>query len=240
MRGLRSALAGLVAVAVLVVGCTAVSITGSGNVVTQDMDISDFDQVEAGWGLRVTVRQAESYSVVIRADDNVVRYLDVSKQGDRLKIGLKRNVAYSFGAVTLEATVTLPELSGLELSGGSHGEISGFRSNKALSVEASGGSELEGSIEARDTRLNASGGSRVTLSGSGGDLTVESSGGSRVDLATFDVQDANVEASGGGTVTVNASGGLSVDASGGSNVYYVGSPSLGRVDVSGGSQLLPK
>jgi len=240
MRGVRLIVVGLVAAVVLLAGCAALSITGSGKVVTQEIDLRDFDQVEAGWGFRVDIHQAKDYSVDIRADDNLMRYLDVAKQGSRLKIGLKPGRSYSFGAVTLEATVTLPALTGLELSGGSRGEVSGFRSSKTLEVEASGGSQLDGSIEAGDTRLVASGGSRVTLSGSGGDLTAEASGGSRADLAAFEVQDASVEASGGGTVTVNASGRLSVEASGGSNVYYVGSPSLGRVDVSGGSQLLAK
>jgi hypothetical protein len=68
-------------------------------------------------------------------------------------------------------------------------------------------------------------------------LTIDGSGGGRIDLGDFSVVDANVELSGGGRATVNSSGTLDVDASGGSHVTYVGSPTLGKIDTSGGSSV---
>lgn len=56
-----------------------------------------------------------------------------------------------------------------------------------------------------------------------------------MDLADFPVAEAKVDASGASIVTVNPSGTLNVDASGGSHVYYLGNPTLGRVYSSGGS-----
>jgi hypothetical protein len=41
-------------------------------------------------------------------------------------------------------------------------------------------------------------------------------------------------------VTVNVSGTLNVDASGGSQVDYLGDPTLGTIDSSGGAQVRPK
>jgi hypothetical protein len=54
------------------------------------------------------------------------------------------------------------------------------------------------------------------------------------------VADASVEASGGSEVTVNVSGRLDADASGGSRVFYLGSPALGKIDESGGSTVRPR
>ena len=51
---------------------------------------------------------------------------------------------------------------------------------------------------------------------------------------------ANVEASGGSEVTVNASGRLDADASGGSDIYYLGSPTLGTIEESGGGDVRRK
>jgi hypothetical protein len=51
------------------------------------------------------------------------------------------------------------------------------------------------------------------------------------------VVDANVEASGGSEVTVNASGMLDADASGGADITYLGSPTLGRIEESGGGSV---
>ncbi len=69
---------------------------------------------------------------------------------------------------------------------------------------------------------------------------MDASGSSDVDLSDFPVADAGIDASGASTVTVNPSGRLDVEASGASNVYYLGEPSLGTIDTSGASSVEPK
>jgi hypothetical protein len=178
--------------------------------------------------------------VVIRADDNLVEHLQVVKQGSTLKIGLKPNRDYTIRNATMKAEVTMPELVGLDLSGSSDVNVSGFESTKSLLVDLSGNSALLGDIQAGDTRFDISGNSSVTLSGSAGDLTIDASGNSEVDLANFPASDANVDAGGASAVTVNLSGRLNADASGKSNIYYLGDPTLGTIDTSGSSTIQPK
>ena len=235
---------GLVLVALLA-GCTLVeeissrvtSITGSGNVVTQEENITGFDKVDVSNAFKVDIRQGDTFDVVIRVDDNLLEYLDVAKRGKTLQIGLKPSRIYNIRKVTMEADVTMPELTGLELSGASHGTITGFESARDLDVDVSGASMLRGDIEAGDARFDVSGASQVNLSGSAGDVTIGASGASQVDLSAFSVDDADVEASGASKVTVNAGGTLDADASGASHVYYLGSPTLGRVETSGASSV---
>jgi hypothetical protein len=224
----------------LMVGCIPVGapISGSGEVVTQEEEISGFDKVEVSQAFQADISQGETFSVVIRIDDNLVEYLDVGKQGSTLKIDLK--IDRPVRDATLEAEVTLPELTGLDLNGASRATLSGFQSAKALDVEASGASHLRGDVEAGDARFVVSGASHVTLGGSAGDATVDVSGASSVDLAGFPVTDASVKARGASEATVNASGTLDADASGASHVYYLGSPTLGKVNTSGASDVEPR
>ena len=140
----------------------------------------------------------------------------------------------------MKAEVTMPELVGLDLSGSSDVNVSGFESTKSLLVDLSGNSALLGDIQAGDTRFDISGNSSVTLSGSAGDLTIDASGNSEVDLADFPASDTNVDAGGASAVTVNLSGRLNADASGKSNIYYLGDPTLGTIDTSGSSTIQPK
>jgi len=210
-------------------------IRGSGNVVTQDFDLTGFDKVDVSHAFTVDISQGDSFSVVVSIDDNLVDYLRVEKQGSTLKIGLAPNRDYASTHATAE--VTMPEVTRLELSGASHGTITDFTSTKALAVDLSGASSLHGDIEAGDAGFEVSGASHVTLSGSGEDVTIDASGASHVDLADFPVADAKVEASGASHVTVNPSGRLDVNASGASQVYYLGSPALGTIDSSGGSSV---
>jgi len=226
--------------AILLIGCAQITITGSGNVVTQEETITGFDKVDASQSFNVEIKQGETFSVVIRVDENLVEHLNVLKQGSTLKIGLKPNRIYNIVNATMEAEVTMPELLGLDLSGSSDANVSGFKSTKSLVVDLSGNSALLGDIQSGDSRFDVSGNSSVTITGSAGGVTVDASGSSVVDLADFPASDANVDASGASTVTVNLNGRLNADASGSSNIYYLGNPTLGEIDTSGSSTIQPR
>jgi hypothetical protein len=211
------------------------AIRGSGNLVTEDFDITGFDKVDVSHAFTVDISQGDTFSVVASIDDNLVEYLEVEKRGSTLRIGLEPrcNCISTHGT----AEVTMPELTGLELSGASNVTITGFASAMAFDVDVSGASSLRGDIEAGDARFEVSGASQVTLSGSAQEATIDASGGSNVDLADFAVADANVDSSGASTVTVNPGGTLNANASGASRVYYLGSPTLGTVETSGASSV---
>lgn len=231
----RLLLVGFLLIALLV-GCTEMLTTGSGDVVTLEKSFRDFEEVEISSAFTVDIRQGDRYSVIIRVDDNLERYLDVTKIGKTLRIGLKPG-AFSFHHVTLEAEITMPVLTGLGLSGASEASISGFESSKAFTADLSGASSLEGELEAGDVDLDVSGASDVTLRGSGSDLTAEASGASSIDLSEFAVEDARLDLSGASDITVNSSGKLDVEASGASDVYYLGEPTIGNLETSGASSI---
>jgi hypothetical protein len=224
----------------MVIGCAQIPITGSGNVVTQEEPITGFDKVDISHSFDVDISQGENFSVIIRVDDNLVEHLQVVKEGSTLKIGLDPNRNYTASNATMEAEVTIPELTGLDLSSASHATISGFKSTNDLSVDLSGASSLVGDIEAAKTSFDLSGSSDANLSGSGQETTIDAGGGSQIDLSNFLVADVTVNASGGSTATVNPSGKLNADASGASQIYYLGDPILGEIDSSGASSVEPK
>jgi serine/threonine-protein kinase len=166
----------LLVAAALMAGCGVVSLTGSGNLVTQEEAITGFDKLDVSQGFQVDVRQGDTFSVIIRVDDNVVEHLRVVKQGNTLEIGLEQTRSYS--DVTLQAEITMPELVGLDLSGGSRVAVSG--SGEDISIDASGGSGADlASFTVVNANVDASGGSQVTVNVSGM-LNVDASGGSQV------------------------------------------------------------
>ena len=222
----------------LLAGCGSL---GLGKVVTREKAFTGFDRVEVGNAFKVDITQSGTYSVVVRIDSSLEQRLEVVKEGSTLKIGLKdEGGGVSIQAGTMEVEITMPELTGLNLSGSSDGTINGFKSTVALEVGLSGDSSLQGEVEAGDASFTAAGDSNATLSGSGQNVMVVAEGGSTVDLSKFSSTDANVSAGGSSDVTVNASGRLDADASGASHVYYLGDPTLGEIDTSGGSSVEPK
>lgn len=231
-------------------------VVGSGKLVTRDMDFSDFTIVEVGYAFVVEITQSSSYSVTITMDDNMFDHLQASKTGERLEIRLEPG--YNYRSVTLRAEVTMPDLHELGFSGATHGAVEGFRSSHGLVARLSGASSLDmDGISAGETDIELSGASHVTggitvsgdvrfslsgastagLEGGADDLAADVSGASGLDLSDFPVHNADVELSGASRATVNLDGRLDADVSGASHLLYVGEPTLGDIQTSGGSTI---
>ncbi|MFC1946497.1 head GIN domain-containing protein [Chloroflexota bacterium] len=230
-------LAGIVLISGLIAGCQGV-VFGSGDPETRTFDLTGFTRVEAHNGFQIEITQSSTFGVEVTTDDNVWKYLDVEKSGDILVISFDWNRSYS--AVIKEAVITMPEIEGIQLSGGSQGEITGFSSSRDFRVKLSGGSGLDGAFSTGDTEINMSGGSRVTLTGSGENLVIYSSGGSKADLEDFSVYDSDITISGGGSADINMVGVLDANLSGGSRVRYTGSVEIGDLQLSGSSTISKK
>jgi hypothetical protein len=241
-------------------GCESLHIlVGSGRTVSQDFSFTDFTRISAGGTFNVEVIQAAVYSVNVTVDDNLQSYLEVTKDGDTLKVGMRKS--YSYNSTHLKAVVTMPRLVVFDLSGVSKGSVSGFNSaddfilnvsgasqadftamlvNK-LTLDISGASRANGSVNASgNASLQASGASIIEISGKAVDADIESSGASTANLTDFLVRNAHVEISGASNATISATGTLSGDASGASHLYYTGTPTLGNIQTSGASSVNKK
>jgi hypothetical protein len=236
------------------IGCSPM--VGSGNVVTTEMDFSDFTRIEVGSGFEADITQSDSYFVSVTVDEDLLpSHLDISQRGDTLTIRIQP--FSSFLPTTKKATITLPKLEGLSLSGASKGNVRGFSSIKPLELNASGASfldvetveagdtkfdisgasNLSGTIKTGNSEFEVSGASSVELKGSATNAVIVASGASTLRLTTFPVTKAEVELSGGSRATVTANGRLDADLSGASVLNYTGSPTLGDITVSAGSTL---
>ena len=205
---------------------------------TKTYDYKNFNGVSVGSGMHVTVTQSDNYSISITADEKDFEDLQVEKDGNDLEIYYDRSGWDWFGhhrKGRVEITITMPELTSIDLSGGAEGKISMNVPGSSFSAETSGGAELRGSLTCGNINVSTSGGSRVELSGSGKNLNADGSGGSKIKLKDFTIKNVNADLSGGCTVWVNMNGTLNSDQSGGSRIIYYGSVSLGNTSFSGGS-----
>jgi len=224
--------------AVLIVRGWPGGLVGSGNLETEEYAFTDFTKVEIGSAFEFEIEQSSSYSINVTADDNVIDYVQVSKDGQTLKIRLRR-VAF-LGPVTLRASVTMPQLRGLTASGASHGTVSDFSSTEDLDIKVSGASRVTGDITAGNVEFGISGASTIQLEGSADDIDANVSGASRFNLDAFTVNNADVNFSGASSGTVNLNGRLDANLSGASILWYIGEPTSTDINTSGGSTVSKK
>jgi hypothetical protein len=239
----------LLAVVILIVGCSVVNnvspdnrvtIIGSGDLVSRQIDVSGFDRIETDFAFNVTVHQGEGFSVVAVVDDNLVEYLYVEASGGTLYIGLKPGYAYDIPRATMQAQVTMPQLVGLQLSGSSHATLSGFDTIRDFSAELTGSSSLNGEIQAENANLNAYGSTFIKLSGKGKKLSVDVCGSNAVDLQEYAVKDAALQVACNSIVAVNVAGRLQADAAQYAQVYFAGKPSVRSLNVHENAFVQPR
>jgi len=211
---------------------------GSGNLETEEYAFANFTRVEISSAFVFEIGYSDSYSINVTADDNLIDYVQVSQDGETLKIRL--GAAPSFRLVTLRASVTMPRLNGLTVSGASRGTVSDFTPTEGLNITVSGASRVEGDFTAGDIGFDVSGASTVQLEGSADDMVAVVSGACTFNLGDFTVNNADVNISGASTGTINLDGRLDANVSGASTLLYIGDPTMGTIDVSGYSTLREK
>ena len=237
---MKAGFLGVFVAGMALLGCGLVSdeIKGSGVMVTQQIPISDFTRVEAGNSFKITVRQADGFSIVVKSDDNLVEHLNVHKSGDTLMVRLKSGI--SARSATLEAEVSLPELTGIRLSGASAGIIQGTVGAESFAANLSGASRLSGDIQAVRTDVRLSGASSVDLMGSSSSVKLKGSGASRAVLGDFSIGSAEVNLSGASMASLNVKDNIGpASLSGASRLTYLGDPAIRNFQTSGASSIRP-
>ena len=213
-------------------------LVGSGTPETEEYAFTEFTEVEISSAFEFEIEQSGSYSINVTADDNIMEYVQVSQDGPTLKIGLRRVIW--LGPVTLRASVTMPQLHDLDVSGASRGTVSDFSSTEDVAIMVSGASRVIGDITAGDVDFDISGASTIQLEGSANDMVADVSGASRFNLDDFTVNNADVDLSGASSATINLNGRLDADLSGASKLWYIGEPTMGDINISGASTISKK
>lgn len=236
---------------------------GSGDVVTETKDITDFTSVSVENTFEVEITQSDSFSITTSVDESLLDYIAVAKEGETLRIYLNPRhpfTDFTLRDKTLKATITMPTLSGLYLSGAVKGTISGFKSSadfrlvvsgaSSLKIdgievgntnfEVSGASKVSGSINATDVKLEVSGASNIELEGAANNITLSASGTSKLNLANLPLNYANINLSGASEATIYAREKLDTVLSGASTLYFLANPAIGNISVSGASTIKHK
>jgi Putative auto-transporter adhesin, head GIN domain len=246
--------------AVFVISLTGCSpfyhITGSKDIETRQFDYTGFTKIEVSSAFDVTVTRSDTYSVGVTLNENIFDDLNVSMSGDTLKISL--NSFAHFIDVTQKVDITLPELDSLSITGACEAAVTGFQSNGNLALSVTGASgmqlnnlqaadttikiigasHLSGSLTANNADLSVTGVSHITLSGSASTMKLSVLGTSDASLANFVVAgDASVTAEGVSDADIEVHGTLNINLSGVSTLTYGDDPKLGKVSVSGVSNL---
>lgn len=214
---------------------------------TKEFNLNGFNGLSVSWVYQVELSQSGRHSVKVEAPDFVMPYLDVAVSGGVLKLGLKdvpRDLRRRIesGNLRVVATVTMPELTSLRMSGASKLNAQGdFSSRKDFDFELSGATNVQGLvIRAADARIEASGAAKFSLNGNFDTMKTRLSGSVNGSLTT-NAKEARFELSGAaklsnkgtfGPTDVRASGAAVLDLDGAANELDIEGSGAAKINTS--------
>jgi hypothetical protein len=206
---------------------------GSGNVVTENREVSNFRAVEIDYPAEVFVQQGSQESLKIEAEDNLLPNLKTQVRNGTLEIFYKReNGKHVNPTKTVKVTIVVKDLTNVEFNSAGELTIEGLKTD-SLDVSLSGAGNLVlDRVEVNELGVNLSGAGSMTASGTAEDLDLNISGFGDFKGADLHGQVARVNISGAGSATVWVDDKLDAAISGAGSIRYYGSASVTR-QISG-------
>ncbi len=213
-----------------------VGMRGSGNVKSEDRNVSGFDRVSVSSGMNLYLKQGSSESLTIEAEDSIIPRIQTVVKNGELKIRYKYSV---LGSINLYSPtniyLTVKDLRELDVSSGVTVESEEINSD-SLKVDLSSGADGKMIITANKLVVDLSSGSRLEISGQADEQNIDLGSGGEYDARDLISKSVVIDASSGSNAVVNASENLEVDISSGATVEYSGSPKV-ISDISSGGVL---
>lgn len=173
--------------------------------VTQTFDYADFDKIDVAgvYELEVTVG-ASDFAITLAGPEDEMDRVRVSAEDGVLILDQEKRKKHSLRRHGVTATISMPALAALDISGVVDGDISGVAGGDfAIDLSGVGDVKLEGSCDA---------------------LTARVSGVGDLDAADLQCKTAKVSVSGVGEASVYASEAVEASISGMGEIDVYGSP----------------
>jgi hypothetical protein len=202
--------AGIALSPMLLTACGGVGITGSGTAATQARHLDAFSGVDLAASSNVTIHVGGRQSVVVRADDNLLRHVKTRVRAGTLTI-------WTTGSFTtnspMSVQISTPSLQALTLSGS--------------------GAITAGNIQAQRLSVTLSGSGVVRASGTVTRLDVSLGGSGEAQLGQLAARDVRAILSGSGRIVTRATDALQASVPGSGTIIYSGHPAHVTTRITG-------
>jgi hypothetical protein len=225
---------------------------GNGQVKNEERNLPAFSSIHCSGSATLRVHKGPR-KLVISADSNILPYITTNVSGSELTIGMKPFTTI-MKASEMQFDVTLPEFTGIDMSGSGNAIIDAFKGTsftatisgsgsmkasldyKDVSYHASGSGSLDATVIASRFKIECSGSGGIKLRGAAERADVHISGSGSIAARDFTVNALDIGSSGSSDVEIKVKESIKADKSGSGSIRYWGNP---RIDqhVSGSGSL---
>lgn len=214
--------------------CRFGCIKGSGHQITENHKVSDFTRLDISGGFKINLKQDSSLTLSVTADDNLMKYIHINSDGNRLRIYSKKNIC---GSGQLVLNIGVKNLELIKTSGGINLATDGKLTTKDLHLELSGASKVDMDLNVANLFTEGSGSTDITLRGQATSHKIEFAGSGKVKAGDFVVGSYDIETTGASECTINVLKDLNVNTTGAADIKYRGNPTSVNTSKTGAASV---
>ncbi len=211
---------------------SAQDIKGDGNVVKESRSVSSFSKIEMDDVINVFLTQAESESVIVESDKNIIPLISTNVKDDKLYITLKSGIKIE-KVTKINVYVNIRNIDEIELNG-----VGNLKStnklelgNFKISSNSVGNTNLDLSCDNLELQNNSVG--NTTLTGKAENVNIISNSVGNVNASGLTAQILTIHNNSVGNAEVKADKEIYISQSGIGNITYKGNAVVRKLDKSG-------
>lgn len=190
-------------------------------------DFKGFKKIQVRDNLEVEIEGGKDFSIVLDGENKMVKDIQITQDGEELKIGLKTdsNRVKKWLRYKAKIYISMPSMNSLYLKGASTATLSGFK-EKEMNIILVDHSECEVNAEIAKLNIVAKDRSEIDVAGQGEYLSILASDRAAIDAFDYEAQRVNVKANDRSSVRVFASETIYMDSKDKGGVVYKGKPKV--------------
>ena len=178
-------------------------IEGSGKVVTKDVNIQPFDELEAKGVFNVVLSQGSKEAVKIEAEDNLQDLFEVKNEGKKLTVSTKKDVDFD-NKKKMVVYITFKNLKSMDLKMVGNLSSEGSLNFDNLSIDNKSVGSVQLKFAAQKLDVNNKSVGNLKLSGKADNAVIKSNSVGSIKASDLIVQSMDIDNDGIGSAEVNA------------------------------------
>ena len=204
-------------------------IEGSGNVVTKDIAIQPFDQLEASGVFNVVLTQGSKESLKIEAEDNLQTLFEIKNEGGKLMVDMQKDSHFN-SKKKMTVYITFKNLKSMDLKMVGNVSSEGNLNFGDLSLANKSVGSVDLAVNAQKLDINNKSVGNLRLSGKAKNAIIRSNSVGAIKASDLLVQTMDIDNDGVGSAEVNAVKELKVKDSFLGKVKNAGSATAKRIN----------
>ncbi len=213
------------------------TVNGNNHVISEKRSVAGFSKVSLAGPFDVELTPGEEYAVSIETDENLMEYINVDKDGSRLKIKVREGVNIR-SRNGIKIKISMPRTDAVDFAGSGTFHVNGtIRNDEKVNISMAGSASFEGAFSCPETKFEIAGSGSINASGQTRTSEIDIAGSGDYLGDELLAEEVKISIAGSGKAHVYASTKLNISIAGSGDVFYKGKPADIKQSVAGSGNI---